>query len=67
MATRNIYSDTQSAINCLKNNNVLAEVDKDAGIVILRHDVNIGIKLWGAVDYLVNHGGYAGWAREVKR
>lgn len=61
MKTRDIYANEQSAINKLTNNGVLKQIDD--GRIILDKNRNLGIKLWGAVDYLINHGKYYGWMR----
>ena len=56
---RTIYSDEQSALAKLTNNGVVKEVIGTR--INLDKNRAIGIKLWGAVDYLINHGRYESW------
>ena len=67
MKTKNIYADRSSALARLTKNNVIGQNDLGAGVIILKHSVPIGIKLWGAIDYLINYGGRTGWTREAKK
>ena len=46
--TKMVYADERSAMNRLERNRVIKEINRKT--IILRPP--LGIKLWGAVDYL---------------
>ena len=48
MNTREIYTDQEAAINRLTNNGLRID-DKT---VVIPKSRSVGIKLWGAIDYL---------------
>ena len=50
---REVYADANAAINRLRNNNIIVNVERK--VVEIGERRRPGIKLWGAIDYLVNH------------
>ena len=56
--TRDIYANDDAAINRLRNNGIQVS-DK---VVEIPKNKSVGIKLWGAIDYLRHYHGY-GWGR----
>lgn len=67
---RTAYTSEQSALNKLTNNRVLSEV-RDKWLILRsgkgKYKVAVGIKLWGAIDYLINRCGYKGWTFEKEK
>ncbi len=57
---RMVYGDVQSAVNRLRNNGV--NVDQEGGVVTIPVKMDVGIKLWGAIDYLKSYHKYV-WVR----
>lgn len=49
---REVYADMDSAINRLKNNGL--QIDTGAREIAVPWSKRVGIKLWGAIDYLKN-------------
>lgn len=56
--TRNIYADEDSAINRLHRNGIYCSNSR----VEIPKNKNVGIKLWGAIDFLKKQYGYS-WCR----
>lgn len=56
--TRNVYADEDSAINRLSRNGIHCS----RAIVEIPKSKNVGIKLWGAIDFLEKQYGYS-WCR----
>jgi uncharacterized protein YutD len=52
--TKNIYADADAAINRLRNNGIYTQNK----LVEIPKTKSVGIKLWGAIDYLKNYCGY---------
>lgn len=61
MKERTVYKDIESAINRLRNNGI--GVDTSTHEVVIPQRRTVGIKLWGAIDYLKRFGKYR-WVRE---
>jgi len=53
--TRNIYADLDSAINRLSRNGIYCSKSR----VEIPKSKNVGIKLWGAIDFLKKQYGYS--------
>jgi hypothetical protein len=64
---RNVYADKEAAITRLRNNGI--QIDTGEKIVVIPPLIygrrQVGIKLWGAIDYLKRFSGY-GWGRAVR-
>lgn len=59
MKERLIYADSSEAIKRLTRNGI--RVDPSDKMILVPHGKAVGIKLWGAIDYLLNHCGWRGW------
>jgi hypothetical protein len=57
---REVYKDSQSAGNCLRNNGI--DIDDEGKVITIPKDTIVGNKLWGAIDYLKNFHKYI-WVR----
>ena len=60
MTTRDVYADSSEAIKRLVQNGI--EVDTSEKVVLIPQRKAVGIKLWGAIDYLRRFNFY-GWGR----
>ena len=57
---REVYADSSEAMKRLSRNGIA--VDTSEKSVLIPRQKAVGIKLWGAIDYLKRFGGY-GWGR----
>jgi len=61
--TRTVYADEQSAMSKLEKNRVIKEINGKMIILL----PPLGIKLWGAVDYLKRCGYNWAWGSKSSR
>ena len=53
MSERIVYKDKEAAITKLTNNGL--QYDSERNLISIPKGIEIGIKLWGAIDYLRKH------------
>jgi hypothetical protein len=55
------YTQSSAKQRLIRND---IKVDEVSQFITIPYDKDVGNKLWGAIDYLVNHCGYF-WIRET--